>query len=274
MRDYFKLSGKVALITGGCGLLGKAHVSALLDAGARVLAVDINESLFPDLKGSLTSSQQNNLSCYKLDISCEKSIKDLQKNLLKDKTFVNILINNAAIDPKFKKQSDLVHSSRLENFSLVEWDKQISVGLTGAYLCCKVFGESMAQMGGGVILNIASDLSVIAPDQRLYETEGLPQNQQPVKPITYSVIKHGLVGLTKYIATYWKDSNVRCNALSPGGIFDGQPDHFVNALVSRIPLGRMANVDDYMASVLYLCSDASNYMTGQNIVVDGGRSIW
>ena len=127
---------------------------------------------------------------------------------------------------------------------------------------------------GGVILNIASDLSVISPDQRLYHKNGISQDMQPVKPVTYSVIKAGLIGLTKYLATYWTASNIRCNALSPGGVYNGQPEEFVKKLSALIPLGRMASADEYRSAVQFLCSDASSYMNGQNIVIDGGRSTW
>ena len=194
--------------------------------------------------------------------------------MIKRNIDVNILINNAAIDPKVESEGKILNASRFENFSIEDWNLQLSVGLTGAYLCSKIFGNFMASVNGGVILNIASDLSIIAPDQRLYETEGLKPENQPVKPVTYSVIKHGLIGLTKYLATYWKDANIRCNALSPGGIYNGQSKEFVDSLISRIPMGRMANIEEYKASVIYLCSDASSYMTGQNIVIDGGRTIW
>ena len=127
---------------------------------------------------------------------------------------------------------------------------------------------------GGVILNIASDLSVFSPDQRLYRQEGLPDALQPVKPITYSVIKTGMIGLTRYLATYWATKGVRCNALSPGGVTNGQGLEFVQRLSALIPLGRMAEKDEYRSAVQFLCSDASSYMNGQNIVMDGGRSVW
>jgi NAD(P)-dependent dehydrogenase (short-subunit alcohol dehydrogenase family) len=133
----------------------------------------------------------------------------------------------------------------------------------------------MADSGrGGVIVNIASDLGIIAPDQRIYSQSHLEPHLQPVKPVTYSVVKHGLIGLTKYLATYWCDQGVRCNSLSPGGIYTNQDELFVAKLSSLIPLGRMAKVDEYRGAVAFLCSDASSYMNGANLVVDGGRSVW
>jgi NAD(P)-dependent dehydrogenase (short-subunit alcohol dehydrogenase family) len=187
---------------------------------------------------------------------------------------VDILINNAAIDPKVQSEG-LVETSRLETFALEQWNLQVNVGLTGAFLCSQVFGAAMARDGkGGVILNIASDLSVFSPDQRIYRKDGLPEDRQPVKPVTYSVVKAGLVGLTRYLATYWADRGVRANALSPGGIFNGQSEEFVRRLSGLIPLGRMAERSEYRGAVQFLCSDASAYLNGQNIVMDGGRSVW
>jgi NAD(P)-dependent dehydrogenase (short-subunit alcohol dehydrogenase family) len=167
-------------------------------------------------------------------------------------------VNNAAIDPKVQGNQGVLETSRLENFPLDQWDLQVAVGLTGAFLCCQVFGAAMARDGkGGVILNISSDLSIFSPDQRLYRKDGLPDELQAVKPVTY-----------------WADKGVRCNALSPGGIFNGQGEEFVKRLSSLIPLGRMASRDEYRATVQFLCSDASSYMNGQNVVADGGRSVW
>jgi len=185
------------------------------------------------------------------------------------------LLNNAAIDPKVKTEYGILESSRLENFSLEQWKMEMSVGLTGAFLCSQIFGHLMAKDGkGGVILNIASDLSILSPDQRLYKKEELSAELQPVKPVTYSVIKAGLIGLTRYLATYWVDKGIRSNALSPGGVYNGQNEEFINRLSSLIPMGRMANKDEYHSAIQFLCSDASSYMNGQNIVIDGGRSVW
>jgi NAD(P)-dependent dehydrogenase (short-subunit alcohol dehydrogenase family) len=148
------------------------------------------------------------------------------------------------------------------------------VGLTGSFLCSQVIGGEMARRGRGVIVNVASDLALIGPDQRLYRQPGLPDELQPVKPVTYSVVKSGLLGLTRYLATYWATSGVRVNAISPGGVYTDQPDDFVQRLSNLIPLGRMARMDEYAGAILFLCSDASSYMTGANLIVDGGRTAW
>jgi len=273
--EKFNLEKKTALITGAAGLLGAEHAQALLEAGATVVLTDIGNAGLLSINTRLSKLfDEKRIILKTMDVTNPADILAVQSDLLSDGIDVDILINNAAIDPKVDSHKGLVESSRLENFSVDQWDLQVSVGLTGAFLCSKVFGSHMASNGrGGVILNISSDLSVISPDQRLYRKNGIPEGQQPVKPVTYSVIKAGLVGLTLYLSTYWADKNVRCNALSPGGIFNNQPDYFVNRLEPLIPLGRMANVDEYRETVQYLCSDASKYMNGQNIVVDGGRSV-
>jgi NAD(P)-dependent dehydrogenase (short-subunit alcohol dehydrogenase family) len=273
--EKFDLTGKTALITGAAGLLGIEHASALLDSGAEVILTDVNVNNLINTKHKLAETFDIlKIRIFEMDVTHVKNIHAVARTLHEDNIRVDILVNNAAIDPKVKGGQGIVETSRLENFSIEQWNLQIAVGLTGAFLCSQVFGEAMAKDGGGgVILNISSDLSVIAPDQRLYQKLNLPKNMQPVKPITYSVIKAGLIGLTKYLSTYWAENDVRCNALSPGGVYNGQDDDFVRRLTSLIPMGRMANSDEYRATVQYLCSDASKYLNGQNIVVDGGRTV-
>jgi NAD(P)-dependent dehydrogenase (short-subunit alcohol dehydrogenase family) len=272
--NKFNLNGRNALITGASGLLGKQHAIALLEMGANVVLTDVNVAGLDKIKADLKSGYpEQKIVALFVDVTSSESIEKAQSSLQTDGIHVSILINNAAIDPKMK-QGEVGESSRLENYNIDSWNFELSVGLTGAFLCSKIFGSAMAESQDvGVILNIASDLSVISPDQRLYRNEALPENLQPVKPVTYSVIKAGLVGLTKYLATYWAANGVRCNALSPGGVENGQGDDFVARLCGLIPMGRMAEVDEYHSAVQFLCSDASSYMNGQNLVVDGGRSV-
>jgi len=272
-NSVFNLSKKTALITGASGLLGVEHTLALLESGATVYMTDIDEERLKSAYYKMLSLHSAYKVFYKvMDVSNQDYIQSASQEIKNQGLNIDILINNAAIDPKVQKDS-LVETSRLENFLVDDWDFQLNVGLKGAMLCSKVFGSEMAKNGGGVILNIASDLSVFSPDQRLYRKDGLDSNQQPVKPVTYSVIKHGLIGLTKYLSTYWANRGVRCNALSPGGVYTNQDEEFVTKLEDLIPLGRMARKEEYRGAVQFMCSDASAYMNGQNIVIDGGRSI-
>lgn len=274
--EKFDLTGKTALITGAAGLLGMEHAAALLESGATVVMTDIGEAVLDVAHNQLAQHfDSEKIVTHVMDVSQPEAVRAIAETLISAGVRIDILVNNAAIDPKVKGDKGVLETSRLENFQLDQWNLQVAVGLTGAFLCSQVFGTAMAKDGqGGVILNIASDLSVFSPDQRLYRKEGLPEEMQPVKPVTYSVIKAGLVGLTRYLATYWADKGVRCNALSPGGVFNGQGEAFVQRLSSLIPLGRMADKVEYRAAVQFLCSAASSYMNGQNIVMDGGRSTW
>jgi NAD(P)-dependent dehydrogenase (short-subunit alcohol dehydrogenase family) len=276
MKQPFDLNGKTALITGGAGLLGMEHAEALLACGALVVLADLSPERLQVANQRLAQQYGSSriYSCA-FDVSKEDAVYQAASQLSEAVGRIDILINNAAIDPKVVDGGALKESSRLEHFPLQQWDLQVAVGLTGAFICSKVFGSAMALDGkGGVILNIASDLAVIAPNQSLYRKAGLEPDQQPVKPVTYSVIKAGLVGLTRYLSTYWADRGVRANALSPGGVFNGQGDVFVQRLNALIPMGRMARREEYRGAVQFLCSDASSYMTGQNIIIDGGRSVW
>ncbi len=272
-QSPFDLTGRVAVITGGGGLLGRQHAAAIASAGGIPVLWDcVIDSPGLDVD-SLQSTFGPGASIQKVDITSEGSVKEATDEVLTRYGRIDILINNAANNPKMENSSGL-EFSRLENFPLSQWEADLNVGLKGAFLCARIIGALMAQRGSGVIINIASDLAVIAPDQRLYRREGAPENEQPVKPVTYSVVKSGLIGLTRYLATYWCDQGVRCNALSPGGVENGQPANFMDKLSRLIPMGRMARHDEYQGALLFLCSDASSYMNGQNLVVDGGRSCW
>jgi NAD(P)-dependent dehydrogenase (short-subunit alcohol dehydrogenase family) len=274
--DKFSLENKNVLITGAAGLLGKEHASAILEVGGKVILTDVSNKKLEDTKKILSSQfNPNSILISKMDVSKKQSIQKVSKNLSKSKIRVDVLINNAAINPKVGRNLNPAKKLRFENLSPKDWNLELDVGLKGAFFCSQIFGTKMASDSkGGVILNISSDLSVISPDQRIYQLKGISEENQPVKPVTYSVIKNGLIGLTKYVATYWSSKGVRCNALSPGGVLTDQDNEFVKKLNRLIPLGRMASQDEYRSTVQYLCSEASSYLNGQNIIVDGGRTIW
>ena len=274
VEQLFDLTDRVAIITGGTGLLGSKHGEILAQAGGSLVLIDLPATNPAARADALAERYGVPAMGLEGDITEVVQVEEMLEKIVKRFDRLDILINNAANNPKMEAREGK-NFSRLENSPLEIWEADLRVGLTGAFLCSRVFGSEMARRGkGGVILNIASDLAVIAPDQRLYRNENVPETEQPVKPVTYSVVKSGLVGLTRYLATYWNDSGIRVNAISPGGVFNGQPDDFVQRLNRLIPMGRMAHVDEYQGAILFLCSDASSYMTGANLVVDGGRSCW
>lgn len=275
MMEKFRLDGKTALITGAAGLLGGEHAAALLAAGAAVVITDVDREKLEQCREKLIGRfPGSRVQALEMDVTDELSVSSVCDEISLDWP-VDILLNNAAIDPKLGMAHSSAHASRVENFSKESWDLEIAVGLTGAFICSKVFGGGMvSRRSGGVILNVASDLSVISPDQRLYSTADQPVQSRAVKPVTYSVIKTGLIGLTRYFSTYWADEGIRCNALSPGGVDNNHSEEFKNLIADRVPLGRMAYRDEYQSAIQFLCSDASSYMTGQNMVIDGGRSVW
>jgi NAD(P)-dependent dehydrogenase (short-subunit alcohol dehydrogenase family) len=263
--DRFNLNGKIAVITGGAGLLGTEHAFALAEKNALVVAIDLNKKKLEILKKKF-EKKGHTIDTYKGDITKPKNILKIKNDILKKYKKIDILINNAQLDFVPKKKSKKFNNT-LENYSLKKWDSEINVGLKGAFICSKIFGIEMLKKRNGVILNIASDLSVIAPDQRIYK------HLKTNKPISYSVIKHGLIGLTKYLASYWSSKNIRVNALSPGGVYNYQEKIFIKKIKKLIPMNRMANVSEYKEAIQFLCSDASSYMTGHNLIIDGGRTL-
>jgi NAD(P)-dependent dehydrogenase (short-subunit alcohol dehydrogenase family) len=272
-KNLFDLTGRVAVITGGTGLLGQQHAESIASAGGIPVMADLRSDALDESSPAFKERFGPQACVLKVDITDPQSVQALLVEVLQRFGRLDILINNAANNPKMEKTTQ-VEFSRLENFPIDQWQTDLAVGLTGAFLCARVIGSHMAQQKRGVIVNVASDLAVIAPDQRLYRQKGLPEDRQPVKPVTYSVVKAGLVGLTRYLATYWAEAGIRVNAISPGGVYNDQPEEFVQRLVNLIPMGRMAQKDEYQAAMLFLCSDASSYMTGTNLVIDGGRSCW
>ena len=273
VKESFNLTDKIAVITGGAGMLGNKHAAAIAEFGGIPILLDIDKKVGTEQASRIAHEYQANCEFKLCDITDESQISSVRDSLLSKFGHIDILINNAAIDPKVEEKSDQ-NLCRLEEFPVDQWNLELAVGLTGAMLCSKVFGLEMSKNGKGVILNISSDLGIIAPDQRLYKKSGLPNDKQPVKPVTYSVIKHGLIGLTKYLATYWVDEGVRVNSISLGGVSNNQDPKFVERITNLIPLGRMAHENEYKAAIIFLVSDASSYMTGSNLVIDGGRSCW
>jgi NAD(P)-dependent dehydrogenase (short-subunit alcohol dehydrogenase family) len=269
----FDLSGRVAVITGGGGMLGQKHAAAIAAVGGCPVLVDLPQAEPERKAGQLTVAENASAVGFAADITRPEQVEAMMQAVLARFGRVDILINNAANNPKMENTSDIPWT-RLENFPLSVWEADIAVGLTGAFLCSRIIGSELARRGKGVIVNVASDLAVIAPDQRLYRQAELADEQQPVKPVTYSVVKTALLGLTRYLATYWADRGVRVNAISPGGVSNHQPADFVARLSQLIPLGRMALADEYQGAIVFLCSDASSYMTGTNLIIDGGRSCW
>ena len=272
MINNFDLTGKTALITGAAGNLGIYHAEALAELGSNIILTDIDESNLIKSKNYIADNFPSiKVIAEIMDVISLNSIEKVYESLQNRKVEVDILINNAAINPK---SSELQSKMKFEEYREEEWLREIDVGLKGAFLCSQVFGRQMATRGSGNILNISSDLSVISPNQNLYFNPLLSPEEQIVKPFTYSIIKTGLIGLTKYLATYWAPNGVRVNAISPGGIEFEQTEEFVAKISTLIPMGRMAKNWEIKGAVQFLTTDASSYVTGHNLIVDGGRSIW
>jgi NAD(P)-dependent dehydrogenase (short-subunit alcohol dehydrogenase family) len=274
LNSLFSLKGKVIVITGAVGLLGKKHAEAIAAYGGTPVLLDLSQKSINEYVNQLNGKYGVKSSGFDVDITDEKQIKQNSKYLIELYGKIDGLINNAANNPKIESNSEK-NFSRLEHFPLNIWNKDILVGLTGAFLCSKYYGTLISKNpNGGSIINISSDLGLIGPDQRLYEKKGLAKKKQPVKPITYSIVKTGIIGLTRYLSTYWAEENVRCNAICPGGIENGQPEDFLKDISLRIPMKRLATSDEYQSTLIWMLSDASSYLNGAIVPVEGGRTAW
>ncbi|PAQ13666.1 short-chain dehydrogenase [Bacillaceae bacterium SAOS 7] len=266
----FKLDGKVAVVTGGAGILGRHFCAGLADAGANVAVVDINFEEANKVAKNIQDVYGNRAVAFRCDITCEESVQQMVQDVVKEFGEINILHNNAA-----GKSSNLdAFFADFEEYELDQWKEIMSTNLDGMFLVAKHVGKMMKeQRKGGSIIQTSSIYGVLAPDQRIYEGSHY-LGRQINTPAIYSASKAGVVGLTKYLATYWAKDGIRVNSITPGGVESGQNDIFKKNYSHRIPLGRMAQPEEMVGALIYLASDASNYMTGQNMVVDGGLSAW
>lgn len=297
----FDLHGRVAIVTGAAGLLGAEFCRTLVEAGAQVVAADINGEAAAGLANSLNSrpiaSNQDapdpgaRALAIKTDVTSADSTRQMVESALQAFGRLDILVNSAALDPKFnmneqgieaqeKKERESVtpallspslHALTFENYPLDLWNQALAVNLTGMFLCCQAAVRPMLAEGQGVIVNLSSIYGLVGPDQRLYQREDQPAQY---KPAYYSVTKAGVLGLTRYLATYYAGQNIRVNALTPGGVYNGHDENFLQAYSARAVLGRMAHKDEMNGALLFLASEASAYMTGANLVVDGGWTAW
>ncbi len=255
-NKFSDLKNKNIIITGGNGFFGKQITDAFYNQGSNVFILDTKKS-----------QERKKITFFKTDITKEFELKKILIFLKKKKIKIDVLINSAAKDHVPRKNYRNKEKFELENFSEKVWKEDLNVGLTGSYLSTKIFGTYMAEKKNGVILNISSDLGIIAPNQDIYKKTNF------IKPVSYSVVKHGIIGLTKYTASYWAKKNVRCNAIAPGGIYNKQNANFLKNIKKVIPIGRMAKINEYNDLILFLCSKSSSYITGSVIVSDGGRTI-
>jgi len=271
VHKKFDLTGRVAVVTGGAGLLGVEFCRTLAEAGAAVLVADIDEAAARRTAGRLEKEGHTALGS-KLDVTRLASSRQLVTLAMKEFGHIDVLVNSAALDPKFdSRHAGGGPAGAFEDFPLKIWKQALDVNLTGMFLVCQAVVKPMLAQGGGVIVNVSSMYGLVGPDQRLYQQEGQPAR---FKPVYYSASKAGVLGLTSYLATYYSGKNIRANALTPGGIFNGHDEVFLKAYAARSVLGRMARKDEMNGALLFLASDASSYMTGANLVVDGGWTAW
>ena len=282
LSKLFDLTDRVAIVTGGAGLLGAEFCRTLVMAGARVVVADIDVDAAKSLAISLSDlpSKKNQSSNIEVkssavgactDVADIDSVRYTVDTTLRHFGRLDILVNSAAVDPKFDPQHAEGLSNEFENYPLEAWDQALDVNLTGMFLCCQAAVRPMLVQGQGVIINVCSIYGMVGPDQKIYHRDG---ESPQYKPVYYSVTKAGVLGLTKYLATYYAGKNIRVNNLTPGGVYYQHDDEFVQAYAARTVLGRMAEKDEMNGALLFLASDASSYMTGANLVVDGGWTAW
>jgi len=262
----FSLANRVAIVTGAAGLLGREHCIALAGAGARVVAADA------DGPGAQRVAAEVGGVAAMVDITRPESVAALRDRALALAGRIDVLVNNAAINDRFESPEAALEQSKFEHYPLALWQKSLDVNVTATFPCCQAIGAAMAARGAGSIINIASTYGIVAPDQSLYRR---PDGSQAFyKSIAYPATKGAVLMMTRFLAAYWGAAGVRVNALSPGGVENAQEPFFIDAYARKTPLGRMAQPSDYRGALIYLASDASAYMTGANLVVDGGFTIW
>ena len=267
----FDLSERVAIITGGAGLLGTQYSHTLASAGAYIVIADIDGQAARRLAEEVTDSSGVEAIDIETDVTRPDDVQAMVATALGRFGRIDILVNNAAVDPKFDPEHAKQHTNRFEDYPFDAWQKLLSVNITGMFLCAQAVVPVMLKESRGVIVNISSTYGMVGPDQRLY----LRERETPqYKPVTYTVSKAAALGLTRYLATYLAGTGVRVNALTPGGVYAGHDDEFVQRYSAKTVLGRMANADEIASALLFLVSDASSYMTGANLVVDGGWTAW
>ncbi|MDB5125260.1 MAG: short-chain dehydrogenase [Mucilaginibacter sp.] len=264
MNQLFSLKNKTAIVTGALGLLGKKHCEALAQAGASVIVADINESAAIDFAGTLGDQHCG----LKVDVTSDASLKVARDKILERYGSIDILVNNAAINDMFENPGLAKELSAFENYPLDAFKKSLDVNVTGVFLASQVFGSVMAGQGSGSIINIASTYGVVGPDQSIYRNAC--GEQSFYKSAVYPVTKGAVVNFTRFLAAYWGNKGVRVNTLSPGGVENGQDEFFIQNYSAKTLLGRMAQPQDYQGALVFLASDASVYMTGANLIVDGG----